>query len=58
MFTHVEWRMTAWAVEAAGEALPEGWVWAAEADLAEVYPVPSAFGAFRGWVERRLKAGE
>ena len=58
VFTHVEWRMTAWAVEAAGEALPEGWVWAAEADLAEVYPVPSAFGAFRGWVERRLKAGE
>ena len=35
------WKGTAKACE-----LPDGYVWAAAEDLAEVYPVPNAFGAY------------
>ena len=34
IFTHIEWRMSALAVEAGSPALPEGWVWADRAALA------------------------
>ena len=54
IFTHIEWRMEALLVEAAGEALPPGWVWAGPGELEERYAVPNAFQAFRGTVEQRL----
>ena len=54
IFTHIEWRMTACTVEACGEDLPEGWVWAGRRALEETYPVPSAFAPFAHVVEKYL----
>lgn len=54
IFTHVEWRMTAVAGELHSARLPEGWVWAGREELERDYAVPSAFGAFRPFVEKRL----
>ncbi len=55
IFTHVEWHMTARVIEAASEALPEGWVWAGRDDWAGTYAIPSAFAPFRDTVEERLE---
>ena len=55
IFTHIEWHMRSLLVEAAGEALPEGWVWAGREELARDYALPNAFRAFRDTVEERLK---
>ncbi len=54
IFSHIEWRMTSVIVQAAGEELPEGWVWAGEADLRTEYAVPNAFRAFEQAVAARL----
>ncbi len=54
IFTHAEWRMALRAVEAAADALPEGWVWATLEELERVYPVPSAFDGARRAVRKRL----
>lgn len=54
IFTHIEWHMTAYTVEAAGEALPEGWIWVDRQALARIYSVPSAFGPFAHVVEEYL----
>lgn len=54
IFSHIEWRMTAYALEATMEALPEGWVWADRRALAESYSVPSAFAPFAHIVEEHL----
>ena len=55
IFTHVEWHMTAYTVTAERDSLPEGWLWAGRRDLAEVYPLPSAFAPFARIVEEYLK---
>ncbi len=55
IFTHVEWHMTAYTVTAEKDSLPEGWLWAGRRDLAEVYPLPSAFAPFARIVEEYLK---
>ena len=54
IFTHIEWRMASRLVEAASDALPDGWVWAGRDELAEEYAVPNAFQAFQAAVEARL----
>ena len=54
IFTHVEWHMTLRAVEAASDALPEGWVWATLDELEGVYPVPNAFDGAKKAVLKRL----
>lgn len=54
IFTHIEWRMSAYAVETAEEHLPDGWVWASAAELERVYPIPSAFAGFFEVLERYL----
>ena len=46
VFTHKIWKLGGWKGTAPACALPEGYVWAAPEDLAEVYPVPNAFGAY------------
>ncbi len=51
IFTHIEWRMTAYSVAASTPALPPGWVWASKDDLERTYAVPSAFAAFREIVD-------
>ncbi len=58
IFTHIEWRMEARAVESAGAELPEGWVWAGKRELEQVYAVPNAFQSFRAAVEQRLDKWE
>ena len=55
IFSHIEWHMTAQVLEAEGDALPEGWVWADRAELQQVYAVPNAFQAFSHLVEERLR---
>ena len=54
IFTHIEWHMTALAGELDGPELPEGWVWAGRAELADIYAVPNAFRSFEQIVLDRL----
>ncbi|HIX04821.1 MAG TPA: A/G-specific adenine glycosylase [Candidatus Fournierella pullicola] len=46
IFSHVEWRMRGWELEAAGEA-PAGCVWATAEEAAGRYALPGAFKAYR-----------
>ena len=46
VFTHKIWELGGWRGTAPACVLPDGYVWAAPEDLAEVYPVPNAFGAY------------
>ena len=46
VFTHRVWQLSGWRGRAEACALPDGFVWAAPEHLAEVYPVPNAFGAY------------
>ena len=55
IFTHVEWHMTAEAVCAGVDDLPEGWIWAGARELEQVYAVPNAFQSFRPTVLERLE---
>ena len=55
IFTHIEWRMTARIVHAAGPELPEGWVWADADELRHTYAVPNAFDGFRALLDEGLK---
>lgn len=55
IFTHIEWRMKVYLVQAEGDALPEGWVWAGRSELANRYAVPSAFQSFTYLVEERVE---
>lgn len=54
IFTHIEWRMTAYVATATKE-LPEGWVWADREALHSDYAVPNAFQNFTHLVEERLQ---
>ena len=54
VFTHIEWHMRSYAVQAAGEELPPGWVWADRRELGERYSVPSAFQPFFHILEDNL----
>ena len=51
IFSHVEWRMTGYALEVSGEG-PEDFTWA---DTREHYGVPSAFARFTEEVRRELE---
>ena len=46
VFTHKVWELGGWKGTAKACELPDGYVWAVAEDLAEVYPVPNAFGAY------------
>ena len=48
IFTHVEWHMTGYLVEAK-EKFPQ-YTWKTAAEIAEKYALPSAFKAFKGWL--------
>ena len=54
IFTHIEWRMTAFAAELDSPALPAGWVWADRRALRDTYALPNAFRSFEGPVSGRL----
>ena len=55
VFTHVEWHMRAFAVQAQSPALPEGWVWAGREELSRDYALPSAFRPFAQAAERLVR---
>ncbi len=55
IFTHKEWHMKAYAVEAETEALPQDWLWAGGEELADTYALPSAFAPFAHIVAQRVK---
>ena len=46
VFTHKIWELNGWRGTAPACALPDGFVWAAPDQLAEIYPVPNAFSAY------------
>ena len=46
VFTHKVWELGGWRASAAACPLPDGWVWAAPDQLAQVYPVPNAYAAY------------
>lgn len=46
IFTHVEWHMRAFLVQAEEDTLPEGWVWADKSELQHTYPIPNAYSTF------------
>ena len=54
IFSHIEWRMTAYTAQVEDLVLPEGWVWADREALAREYAVPNAFQAFSEYVKGRL----
>ena len=58
IFTHIEWRMTAYTVAAETNALPEGWLWADREALEGTYSLPSAFAPFAHLVEEHLDLTE
>lgn len=43
IFSHIEWHMEAFSLEATDPALPEGWVWATSDELDSIYAIPNAF---------------
>ena len=58
IFTHIEWHMALQAVEAASDALPEGWVWADREELERRYAVPGAFDGALRLAKERLNGGK
>jgi len=46
IFTHIEWHLTAYTIQAASDTLPEGWVWASWEELSRTYAIPNAFSGF------------
>ena len=51
IFTHIEWHMTGFWVEAEEEVAP--FLWVTPAQLKQAYPLPSAFAAFEAELLRR-----
>ena len=58
IFTHIEWHMVLWTVEAKTVALPDHWVWAGRGELEREYAVPSAFERALRLAKERLNGGE
>ena len=54
VFSHIEWHMRAVVVQAEGDCLPDGWVWASRQELERQYAVPNAFRAFETAVREQL----
>lgn len=46
IFTHIEWQMTGYYLPCDTDSAPPDWVWVTPHQLAQTYPVPSAFGAY------------
>ena len=47
LFSHIEWRMTGYAVEVTATAAAEDWFFADVSEVDETYAIPSAYGAYR-----------
>ena len=47
IFSHVEWHMAGWQLDAARQSAPEGFVWADAQQLQTEYTLPGAFKAYR-----------
>jgi len=46
IFTHVEWHMRAFVLQAEDSSLPSGWVWASREEIADTYAIPNAYAGF------------
>ena len=55
VFSHIEWDMTGFIVQAASASAPENCVWADRLQLEDRYPIPSAFSAYRELVNEKWK---
>ncbi len=55
IFTHIEWNMTVRITVPVSGQLPEGWVWADEHELKEIYAIPGAFDGLRDLVEQEMR---
>ncbi len=53
VFTHIEWHMSVYTVDAAGPALPKGWVWADQNMLIQDYAIPGAFDGAKSYALRK-----
>lgn len=51
LFSHIEWQMWGYAVKVASPVSSEVYSFVSESDLAARYAVPSAFSAYRKWVD-------
>ena len=47
LFSHIEWRMIGYAVEAAAPTPAADWFWAEIGETDGVYAIPSAYAAYR-----------
>ena len=47
LFSHIEWRMIGYAVEAAAPTPAADWFWAESGETDGVYAIPSAYAAYR-----------
>ena len=54
IFTHKEWNMKGYAARSLDGSLPEDCFWAGLQDWRHTYSIPSAFGAFTHYIEKRL----
>ena len=50
IFSHIEWRMTQYAVPAPPQPAPEGTVWASREQLRTEYTLPGAFKACKKYL--------
>ena len=51
IFSHVEWHMHAYLLETDAFPAPEGCAWVTPGELEQGYPVPTAFKAYRRYIE-------
>lgn len=58
IFSHVEWHMKGYHLQLSGPQEADGLVWATRAELEEHYSIPSAFEAYRRWLQEAKAAGE
>ncbi|MEG2833375.1 MAG: A/G-specific adenine glycosylase [Ruthenibacterium sp.] len=54
IFTHLEWRMTGHLCDAARFILPNGFVFASQRDIENVYTIPNAFKVYKKELEKLL----
>ena len=47
IFSHIEWRMTGYAVTVEAQPAPDGWIWATREQLQTEYTLPGAFKAYK-----------
>ena len=55
IFSHIEWRMSGFAVEIPSQAPPEGMVWASREQLRAEYTLPGAFKSYKKALDCKIR---